>query len=75
MPHKNKTKKMFGIVTDCLKMNIYNDPNENSEAITNVNCLDQVMVDPDSSTDEWYAVCTSFGIEGFCMKKFVAICQ
>ena len=46
---------MFGIVTDCLKMNIYNDPNENSEAITNVNCLDQVMVDPDSSTDEWYA--------------------
>ena len=66
---------MFGIVTNCLKMNIYNDPNENSEAITNVNCLDQVMVDPDSSTDEWYAVCTSFGIEGFCMKKFVAICQ
>lgn len=75
MSHKNKTKKMFGIVTDCLKMNIYNEPNENSEAITNVNCLDQVMVDPDSFTDEWYAVCTSFGIEGFCMKKFVAICQ
>lgn len=75
MSHKNKTKKMFGIVTDCLKMNIYNEPNENSEAITNVNCLDQVMVDPDYSTDEWYAVCTSFGIEGFCMKKFVAICQ
>lgn len=23
--------------------------------------------------DDWYAVCTVAGIEGFCMKKFIAV--
>lgn len=27
------------------------------------------------SNDDWYAVCTATGIEGFCMKKFVAVRQ
>lgn len=28
-----------------------------------------------SVLDDWYAVCTAAGIEGFCMKKFVAVRQ
>lgn len=32
-------------------------------------------IDMGSSNDGWYAVCTATGIEGFCMKKFVAVRQ
>ena len=38
-------------------------------------CLDELKIDPATSTDDWYAVCTVTGIEGFCMKKFVAVRQ
>lgn len=31
--------------------------------------------DMGDSNDDWYAVCTAAGIEGFCMKKFVAVRQ
>jgi hypothetical protein len=31
------------------------------------------MIDEKESTEEFYKVCTAAGIEGFCMKKFIAI--
>lgn len=66
---------MVGVVTDCLKLNIRKEPNKDSEVAAIVTCLDELMIDIDASTDDWYAVCTAAGIEGFCMKKFVAVRQ
>jgi len=63
--------EMFGVVTDCLKLNI----RENSGIVTVVTCLTELKIDPTMSTGDWYAVCTASGIEGFCMKKFVAVRQ
>ena len=40
-----------------------------------VTCLDELEIDMGDSNDDWYAVCTATGIEGFCMKKFVAVRQ
>ena len=67
--------KTYGVVTDCLRLNIRTKPSKEAEVVTVVTCLDDVEVDLDASTDEWYAVCTATGIEGFCMKKFIAIRQ
>lgn len=66
---------IIGVVTDCLKLNIRKEPNKDSEVVTIVACLDELKIDPDASTNDWYAVCTVAGIEGFCMKKFVAVRQ
>ncbi len=66
---------IIGVVTDCLKLNIRKEPNKDSDVVVIVTCLDELKIDPDASTDDWYAVCTASGIEGFCMKKFVAVKQ
>ena len=66
---------IIGVVTDCLKLNIRKEPDKDSEVVVVVTCLDELKIDPDASTDDWYAVCTVAGIEGFCMKKFVAVRQ
>lgn len=70
-----EVSKMFGVVTDCLRLNIRREPNKDAEIVAIATCLDEVEVDPNASTDEWYAVCTAAGMEGFCMKKFIAIRQ
>lgn len=67
--------EMFGVVTNCLKLNIREKPDKNSGIVTVVTCLTELKIDPTMSTDDWYAVCTASGIEGFCMKKFVAVRQ
>ena len=71
--NEEKVNESYGIVTDCLRLNIRKKPSKDSEIVVIVTCLDELRIFPDSSTDDWYAVCTASGIEGFCMKKFVAI--
>lgn len=68
-------KDIIGVVTDCLKLNIRKEPNKDSDVVVIVTCLEELKIDLDASTDDWYAVCTVTGIEGFCMKKFVAVRQ
>lgn len=68
-------KEIVGVVTDCLKLNIQKEPNEDSEVIAVASCLDELWIDYVTSTDDWYAVCTVSGIEGFCMKKFVTVAK
>lgn len=66
-------EEVIGVVTDCLKLNIRREPDKDSEVVAVATCLDELKIDADSSTHDWYAVCTVSGIEGFCMKKFVAV--
>lgn len=67
--------EIFGVVTDCLRLNIREEPTKDSAVVTILTCLDELKIDLDNSTDDWYAVCTASGVEGFCMKKFVAVRQ
>lgn len=67
--------EIIGVVTDCLRLNIRKEPNKDSKVAAIVNCLDEIKIDLETSTDEWYAVCTVAGIEGFCMKKYIAVRQ
>lgn len=68
-------RELYGVVTNCLRLNIRKTPDKDSEVVVIATCLDELRVDPTASTDDWYAVCTASGMEGFCMKKFVAIRQ
>ena len=56
---EDAARNVIGVVTDCLKLT----------------CLDELEIDMGDSNDDWYAVCTATGIEGFYMKKFVAVRQ
>ena len=62
-----------GVVTDCLRAAIYQEPRANSKVIKVVTLLTKVAVDMDGSTEGFYKVLTSDGIRGYCMKKFIAV--
>ena len=66
-------EEIIGIVTDCLKLNIRKEPSKDSDVIAVASCLDELRIDTAKSTDDWYAICTVAGIDGYVMKKFVAV--
>lgn len=72
---EDAARNVIGVVTDCLKLNIRKKPSMDSKVVTVATCLDELEIDMGDSNDDWYAVCTAAGIEGFCMKKFVAVRQ
>ena len=66
-------KPVFGVVSDCTKLNIRKSPSPNGNVICTVNENTKLMIILEESTAEWYKVCNSAGLNGFCMKKYVAI--
>lgn len=62
-----------GVVTDCLRAAIYREPRANSTIIKVITLLTKVTVDVDGSTEGFYKVSTSDGVQGYCMKKFIAV--
>lgn len=54
-----------GIVTDCLYLNVRKLPDINADVA--------VVIDLDASTEDFYKVRTSDGVEGFCMRKYIAL--
>lgn len=59
-----------GVVTNCLRAALYQEPRANSKVIT---ALTRVSVNMDEPTDAFYKVSTSNGTQGYCMKKFIAV--
>ena len=62
-----------GIVTDCLYLNVRKLPDINADVAVVIDALTQVCVDFDASTEDFYKVRTSDGVEGFCMRKYIAL--
>ena len=48
-------------------------PDIHSDVAVVIDALTQVCVDLDASTEDFYKVTTSDGIEGFCMRKYIAL--
>lgn len=61
-----------GHVTECIKLNVRKEPNPNAEVIGTVNRGDSLIIDP-SPFGDFYKVIIPYGVEGYCMKKFVYI--
>ena len=66
-------KPVFGVVSDCAKLNIRKSPSPNGNVICTVNENTKLMIILEESTTEWYKVCNSAGLNGFCMKKYVTV--
>lgn len=62
-----------GVVVDCIRLNVRSAPSIDAEVVCEIDCSTDMLVYEEESTDEFYKICTSSGIEGFCMKKFVTI--
>lgn len=65
--------QVVGIVTDCENLNIRAYPDLDSPVLCTARCGSELLIDLGSSTTRWYSVCTSMGVDGYCVKSFVEI--
>lgn len=66
---------LTGIVINAELLNVRKEPKIGSDVLCHIKRDSQLMIDITKSTDEWFAVCTEAGVDGYCMKKFVEIKQ
>lgn len=60
---------------DSSEINVYSEPDSNSEIVCKIGKSTEVMVDVTNSTENFYKIYTVFGAEGFCHKAFITIDQ
>lgn len=63
----------IGIVTDCVRLNVREDAESNAPIVGTINAQTELVIDMAESTNDFYKVITSAGIEGYCMKRFITI--
>ena len=68
-----ETVPTVGFVDNCECLRVRKESNVDSEELCIINKLSKVVIDLDNSTDYFYKVTTSEGVEGYCMKKFITI--
>lgn len=73
IPSVEPVKEVKGVVVDCVRLNVRKNPEPKAEILCAVDAKQDLLIDEAHSTEDFYKVCTAAGIEGYCMKKFVAI--
>lgn len=68
-------KSATGIVSGCTKLNIRVKPNATADVLCTVDAKSELKIDESKTNKDWYSVCTSDGVEGYCMRKFVEVNQ
>lgn len=66
-------KSMTGVVSGCTKLNIRVKPNTTAAVLCVVDAKSELKIDESKTNKDWFAVCTSNGVEGYCMRKFVEV--
>lgn len=68
-----KEKPTIGVVANCPRLRVRAAASINAEVLCEIESGSEVTIDKSKSTKDFYAVCTSAGVEGFCMKKFIIV--
>lgn len=67
------TENLQSGFVNCLRLHIHSEPDLKSEVICKIRYLTEVMVDLNSSTEDFYKIHTAIGAEGFCEKYLITI--
>lgn len=67
-------KTVTGTVTSPKpKLNVRRQPLQTGKVLGVIDNGSKVKIDLDNSTTEWYKVSSESGLEGYCMKQFIAV--
>lgn len=66
-------KEIAGIVTNCVRLNVRKEPYFDADILCTIDVSTNLIIDEKESTDEFYKICTSAGIEGYCVKTYITI--
>ena len=72
-PEQKNTILKTGLVSNCFKLNIREEPSAESLILCEISKSDKVTVYESDSVDDFYKVKTSSGIEGYCMNGYITI--
>lgn len=72
-PTIESTTELIGFVDGCEKLYVRKEGNKDAEPIATINRSDEVVIYLENSTEYFYRVKTSEGVEGYCMKQFITI--
>lgn len=64
---------LVGIVINCKNLNVREQPVGEADVLGTIPADSEVLIDESESTSEFYKVCAVSGLEGFCMKKYIAV--
>ena len=64
-------EKVIGVVANCSKLNVRATPDATAEVVCVIDVNSEVEIDVEKTTIDWVSVCTTTGIEGYCMRKFI----
>lgn len=70
---ETKSVTKTGVVVDCTGLNVREYPDRKANVISILMADSEVQVNVDEALDEWYHVFTATGLDGFCMKKYIAV--
>lgn len=69
-----EVKPIYGVVSSCGKLNVRKEPSIGPNNVIRILDLGTfVTVDVENSTEDFYKICCSDGLEGYCMRDFVTI--
>lgn len=72
-PELETPKEVFGVVSGCAALNIRDDCSLDANVVAVVTKGTVLEIDSANCEDDWLAVYTESGIEGFCMAQYVDI--
>lgn len=68
-----ENKIFIGVVVNCKKLNVRKEASLKSDSIFVLSEGNEVMVNEEESTHDFYKITTATGIEGFCMHDYIRI--
>lgn len=72
-PIDDSVRLTAGFVSSCKKLNVREHPDKNANILCEVVENTELMVDPVAISSGFYRVVLPSGIEGYCVKDFIAI--
>ena len=68
-----QVRRPIGVVTGCSSLNVRSEAAVDSEIVSALRVGAEVTIDEDDSTEDFFKVCTSAGVEGYCVKQYISI--
>ena len=72
-PSVEPENRKFGKISNCKKLNVRKLPSRDAEIVSELVEGSEVMIDEKESTALFYKICTEHGIDGYCMKDYIAV--
>lgn len=68
-----ETNKIVGSVVNCQLLNVRENPGTDRKPISVISFGEEVEIIEGESNAEWVKVKTEYGVEGYCMSKYIEI--